>query len=111
MRDFREIRVWEKAHSLTLKIYAATESFPREETYELTQLRQASASIPANRAGGFGRGSNPELAGFLQIAMGSASEVEYHILLASDLNLLSKKIYEDLNGRTVEVKRCLHLSW
>ena len=108
MRDFRQLRVWEKAHSLTLEIYRVTKTFPREEVYGLTsQLRRASTSIPANIAEGFGRGSNAELARFLQIAMGSASQVEYHILLASDLNLLSKKIYEDLNGRIVEVKRML----
>lgn len=108
MRDFREIKVWEKAHLLTLEIYKATASFPTEERYGLTsQLRRSSASIAANIAEGFGRGGNAELARFLHIGMGSASEVEYHILLAKDLNLLSKKIYDDLNGRVVEVKRML----
>jgi four helix bundle protein len=108
MRDFREIKVWEKAHLLTLEIYKVTATFPREETYGLTsQLRRSAASIPANIAEGFGRGGNTELARFLQIAMGSACEVEYHVLLAKDLNLLSKTIYHDLNGHTVEVKRML----
>ena len=83
MRDFREIKVWEKAHLLTLEIYKATASFPTEERYGLTsQLRRSSASIAANIAEGFGRGGNAELARFFQIGMGSASEVEYHILLA-----------------------------
>ena len=108
MRDFREIKVWEKSHLLTLKIYKVTAVFPREEIYGLTsQVRRASASVPANIAEGFGRGGNAELARFLQIAMGSACEVEYHVLLAKDLNLLSKKIYDDLNERIVEVKRML----
>ena len=108
MRDFREIKVWEKSHLLTLEIYKVTAVFPREEIYGLTsQVRRASASIPANIAEGFGRGGNAELARFLQIAMGSACEVEYHVLLAKDLNLLSKKIYDDLNERIVEVKRML----
>ena len=108
MRDFREIKVWEKSHLLTLEIYKVTALFPREEIYGLTsQVRRASASIPANIAEGFGRGGNAELARFLQIAMGSACEVEYHVLLAKDLNLLSKKIYDDLNERIVEVKRML----
>lgn len=108
MRDFREIKVWAKAHMLTLEVFKVTATFPREEVYGVTsQLRRSSASIPANIAKGFGRGGNIELARFLQIGMGSASEVEYHILLARDLNLLSKKIYEDLNGRIVEVKRML----
>ena len=108
MRDFKEIKVWEKAHLLTLEVYKVTSAFPREEMYGLTsQLRRSSASVPANIAEGFGRSGDAELARFLQIGMGSASEVEYHILLARDLNLLSKASYEDLNGRTVEVKRML----
>jgi four helix bundle protein len=108
MRDFREIKVWAKAHDLTLEIYKVTATFPREATYGLTsQLRRSAASIPANIAEGFGRGGNNELARFLQIGMGSASEVEYHVLLARDLNLLSNSIYDDLNGRIVEVKRML----
>jgi len=106
MRDFREIKV--KAHLMKLEIYKVTANFPREEMYGLTsQLRRASTSIPANIAEGFGRGGNIELARFLQIGMGSASEVEYHILLDRDLNLLTKKIYDDLDGRIVEVKRML----
>jgi len=108
MRDFREIKVWEKAHLLTLERYKVTATFPSEEKYGLTsQLRRSAASIPANIAEGFGRGGHVELGRFLQIGMGSACEVEYHILLAKDLNLLSKKIYDDLNGRVVEVKRML----
>jgi four helix bundle protein len=108
MRDFREIKVWKKAHVLTLEIYKATATFPREEIYGLTrQVRRASASIPANIAEGFGRVGNAELARFLQIAMGSACEVEYHVLLAKDLNLLTHKIYDDLNDSIVEVKRML----
>jgi four helix bundle protein len=108
MRDFREIKVWAKAHLLTLEVYRVTATFPREEIYGLTsQLRRLSVSIPANIAEGFGRGGNTELARFLQIGMGSASEVEYHIFLARDLNLLTKKIYDDLDGRIVEVKRML----
>ena len=108
MRDFREIKVWEKSHLLTLEIYRVPAVFPREEIYGLmSQVRRASASIPANIAEGFGRGGNAELARFPQIAMGSACEVEYHVLLARDLNLLSSKTYDDLNERIVEVKRML----
>jgi len=108
MRDFREIKVWSKAHLLTLEIYKVTINFPREEVYGITsQLRRSSASIAANIAEGFGRGGNKELARFLQIAMGSASEVEYHVLLSKDLNLINKLIYADLNERIVEIKRML----
>jgi four helix bundle protein len=108
MRDFRQIKVWEKAHSLALEIYKTTASFPREELYGITsQLRRASASIPANIAEGFGRGGNVELARFLQIGMGSAYEVEYHTLLAKDLGLIREEAYERLETQIIEVKRML----
>jgi four helix bundle protein len=108
MRDFRQIKVWVKAHSLTLEIYRITAQFPREELYGLTsQLRRSSASIPANIAEGFGRGGNAELARFLQIGMGSAYEVEYHALLAKDLGFLKPDSYDQLETKIVEVKRML----
>lgn len=108
MRDFRQIRVWEKAHQFTLEIYKVTARFPKEELYGLTsQLRRASASIAANIAEGFGRGGNVELARFLQMAIGSAYEVEYHILLAKDLGLVTKESNESLEVRIIEIKRML----
>jgi four helix bundle protein len=107
MRDFRQLLVWEKAHYFTLEIYKVTSRFPKEELYGLTsQLRRASASIAANIAEGFGRGGNVELARFLQIAMGSAFEVEYHILLARDLGLITKE-HESLEVHIIEIKRML----
>ena len=106
MRDFRQIKVWAKAHQLTLDIYKTTARFPKEEQYGLTsQLRRASASIAANIAEGFGRGGNAELARFLQIGIGSAYEVEYHALLAKDLGLISEEAHGYLETRIVEVKR------
>ncbi len=108
MRDFREIKVWEKAHALTLAVYEATRAFPKEEMYGLTsQLRRASASIPANIAEGCCRSGDVEFARFLQIAMGSASEVEYHLLLAHDLKILGAGDYQRLGEQTAEVKRML----
>ena len=107
MRDFRQLLVWEKAHAFTLEIYKVTSRFPKEELYGLTsQLRRASASIAANIAEGFGRGGNVELARFLQIAMGSAFEVEYHVLLARDLGLITKE-HESLEFHIIEIKRML----
>ncbi|MBN9658137.1 MAG: four helix bundle protein [Acidobacteria bacterium] len=108
MKDFHELKVWKKAHSLTLAIYHSTMAFPREEIYGLTsQLRRASASIPANLAEGCGRTGDAELARFCSIALGSASEVEYHLLLAKDLNMLEPRDFEVLTNRTIEVKRML----
>ena len=108
MKDFRELEVWEKAHQLTLAVYKATQTFPQDELYGLTrQIRRSCASIPANIAEGCGRSGDAELARFLQIAMGSASELEYHILLARDLRLLNSLAYERLASDVTEVKRML----
>ena len=108
MRNFRELKVWEKGHRLTLAVYESTAKFPRDELYGLTsQIRRSCSSIPANIAEGCGRNGDTELARFLGIAMGSASELEYHLLLAHDLNLLETTEYRELTGEVTEVKRML----
>ena len=110
MRDFKTLRVWERSHQLTLAVYNATASFPREEQYALTsQIRRACSSIPANVAEGCGRDGDRELARFLRIAMGSASELEYHLLLARDLGLLEPPIYDGLIKELLEIKRMLNV--
>jgi four helix bundle protein len=108
MRDFKKQKVWQKSHQLTLEIYQATSNFPREDLYGLTsQIRRSSASIPANIAEGCGRDSEADFSRFLHIAMGSATELEYHLLLAQDLGILNVCDYENLSRETIEVKRML----
>jgi four helix bundle protein len=83
VQDFRKLKVWRMSHDFTLAVYEATAAFPKEELYGLTsQVRRAAASVPANIAEACGRGGNAEFARFIRIAMGSASELEYHLLLA-----------------------------
>jgi four helix bundle protein len=102
------LKVWARAHQLTLAVYGVTKAFPKEESYGLTsQMRRASASIPANIAEGCGRGSSAELARFLQISIGSASELEYHLLLARDLAMLASPDYERHIGEVTQVRRML----
>jgi four helix bundle protein len=108
MKDFRELKVWEKSHRLVLQAYRATENFLKSEMYGLTgQIRRASVSIPANIAEGCGRNGDAEFARFLQIAMGSASELEYHLLVSQDLGYLPASEYEVLLKDVTEVKRML----
>ena len=108
MKNFRDLMVWEKAHSLTLGAYRVTAGFPAREMYGLTaQIRRCSVSIAANVAEGCGKRGNAEFQRFLNIATGSASELEYHFLLARDLGLLGEGDYEELNAKVVEVKRML----
>src|SRR5437773_12369178 len=108
MKDFCQLKVWEKAHQLTMAIYHITATFPREQTYALTsQMRRAASSIPSNIAEGCGRDGDAELSRFCSIARGSASELEYQILLARDLKLIQPKQYEQLSSQAVELKRML----
>lgn len=108
MQDFRELKVWQKSHGAIREVYRVSATFPRDEVYGLTaQMRRAAVSIGANIAEGCGRGSDPDFARFLQMAMGSASEVEYLLLLARDLNYLGADVHAGLNSDMAEVKRML----
>ncbi len=108
VQDFRNLKVWERAHVLALDIYKTSEAFPREERYGLTsQMRRAAVSIGSNIAEGACRRGDPDFARFLQIAFGSASELEYQCLLAADLQLLNSRDYRRLNEEAREVKRML----
>src|SRR5437764_6011008 len=108
VQNFKTLKVWEKSHELTLAVYKATANFPKDEVYGLTsQIRRACASIPANIAEGCGRKGDAEFGRFLQIAMGSACELEYHLLLAHDLSFITSAHYERLSEDVTEVKRML----
>jgi four helix bundle protein len=108
MQDFRDLKVWHKAHAVTLDVYAVTEAFPAAERYGLTsQMRRAAASVPSNIAEGCVRSSDPDFARFLHVALGSASELEYFALLARDLKMLPAIDYERLLVNIQEVKRML----
>jgi four helix bundle protein len=109
MKDFRTLKVWEKAHALTLAIYKATDNFPKQETYGMTsQIQRAAVSIPTNIAEGCGKDSDPELKRFFLIAMGSSSELEYLLLLARDLGYLPDAVHQSLHKDLVEVRRMLN---
>ena len=108
MQDFRKLKVWERSHDLTLRVYELTAQFPREEIYGLTsQIRRACASIPTNIAEGCGRESPADFARFLQIAMGSASETEYLIQLSHDLKYFNAHQYVELTDEIVRIKKML----
>jgi four helix bundle protein len=108
MKDFRDFKVWERAHELVLETYRLTADFPKHELFGLvSQMRRCSSSIPANIAEGCGRLGNSELHRFLQIACGSANEMEYHLLLAKDLGYLPEDKYVILDANLAEMKRML----
>lgn len=108
MKDFRDLKVWEKAHDLALDCYSSTTDFPKHEIFGLvSQIRRAGSSIGANIAEGCGRGGNGEFQRFLQMAMGSASELEYHCLLSRDLHFMNDETYSRVQAKVVEVKKML----
>lgn len=108
MKDFRNLKVWEKSHHLTLEVYGVTRLFPKEELYGLTsQIRRSSSSVPTNIAEGCGRGSNSDFKRFLQIAFGSASETEYLLLLSKDLKYAYEASIDVLSKNVEEIKKML----
>ncbi len=108
MKDYRQLEVWKRSHQLTLRIYEVTRRFPKDELFgETSQLRRATSSIPANLAEGCGRDSDAELKRFVDIAHGSASETEYHLLLTCELGLLSADIHAPLADEIAQIKRML----
>ncbi|MBU2514334.1 four helix bundle protein [bacterium] len=108
MKDYKTLNVWKHSHELALKVYQLISAFPKEEKYGITsQLRRAATSIPTNIAGGCGRDGDLELKRFLQIAMGSASETDYLLLLSKDLNFLDEGPYRELETEIVKIMKML----
>lgn len=108
MRDFHKLIIWQRSHQLALAVYRISKSFPKEEIFGLTsQMRRAVSSIPTNIAEGCGRASNKDFAHFLQIAIGSATEVEYQLLLAHDINYINDDDYQALTDETVVVRKMI----
>lgn len=105
MRDFKKYDIWQLSHSLTLEIYKLTIHFPKEEVYNLTsQIRRASSSIPTNISEGCGRNSDKEFNQFLNIALGSANETEYLLILARDLQYLNLETATSLFEKVNTIK-------
>ena len=109
MSDFRKYNIWELSHKLTLDIYTVSREFPQNESYSIvSQIRRASASIPTNIAEGCGRDSDAEFNRFLTIAMGSASETEYLLILSKDLQYINDEHFENLNSKVNIIKQKIY---
>ncbi|MBV9986217.1 MAG: four helix bundle protein [Chitinophagaceae bacterium] len=108
MQNYKDLKVWEKAHAFVLSVYEIIRSFPKEERYGLAdQLRRASVSIPANIAEGCGKKGQLELGHFLNIALGSANESEYYLILAKDLDYITEATFNKNFEQINEVKAML----
>ena len=108
MGDFKKLDVWQAAHLLVCEVYRNTRTFPKTEVYGLTsQLRRSAASVAANLAEGCGRGGDTEFARFVRISLGSAAELEYHLLLSHDIGLLDDSTYTRLSGQAKRIQGML----
>jgi len=107
MKNYRELKIWQHSPALTLLIYKVTKSFPRDEVFALTnQIRRSCVSIPANIAEGCGREGDAALKRFLTIALGSACELDYYVLLACKLGYLEDSSGRPLAAEILEI-RCM----
>jgi four helix bundle protein len=103
---FEEIQAWQKTRDLTLIIYKITAEEKFSKDYGLKdQIRRASVSIMANIAEGHGRRTNTEFANFLNIARGSAAEVQSHLYIALGLKYLDQKEFDELYQTLTEISR------
>ena len=108
LESFDKLLVWQRAHSLVLKIYEVTNSFPKEEIWGLTsQIRRAAVSVPSNIVEGKARGSRKDFKRFLLVARGSLEEVKYQSLLAKELKYMNEEQYEEITVMIEDVGRLL----
>lgn len=108
MQDFRKLKVWRKAHELTLAIYKATADYPADERFGLvTQLRKAAVSMVSNIAEGSSRGTDADFRRFLIFSLGSLAEIECQLMLSLDLVMLPKDSYDRMSVRVIEVRRMM----
>ncbi len=108
MSNYENLEVWKKSHDFALNIYKMTTNFPNEERYGIiSQLRRASLSIPTNIVEGKGCSSNKKLSNFLDIARGSAQEVEYLLLFSKDIGYIDEEIYDKLKNECKIILRML----
>ncbi len=109
MRNYEDLKVWERSHKLCLEIYGLTSNFPSEEKFGLiSQLRRASSSVPTNIAEGCGYDTPKEFTRFIKIASGSITEVAYLLRLSKDLDFISKENFEVINEEARIIRRMLY---
>lgn len=109
MQDFKNVKVWEKAHNLALLVYQMTFDFPKEELFGLrSTLRKIAADIPAKIAQGCNVNNDADFVRLQQTAFGFAAQLEYYFLLARDLKLFTEAEYIRLNNEIVEIKKMLN---
>jgi len=108
LKNYKELKVWQRSYQLCLKIYKVTTIFPKEERYGLTsQIRRSAVSIPSNIAEGYGRKTTADYIRYLYIAYGSVCELETQILLSMDLGYIDSAVIEKIKDEIQQIERML----
>ena len=108
VQNYRGLIAWQKAMDLVVRIYQITESFPKTETFGLTnQMRRAAVSIPSNIAEGQGRSTTKDFMHFLHIARGSLQELETQVIIAQRLEFITEAVHSELTTNICEIARIL----
>lgn len=109
MRNFKNYEVWKASHQLCLEVYKITQGLPNSEKFQLiTQMQRAAYSIPSNFSEGCGRGSDRDFNRFVQIALGSAHELDYFFILCKDLSFIEGEKFKNLDFKVNEIKKMLY---
>lgn len=109
LSNYKNLKVWRKAHELTLKVYSVSQMFPKSEMYGLTsQIKRASSSIPINIAEGSGSVHKKEFLRYLSIARSSANELEYELFLCKDLKYIDEEIYQEISREIEQVQKMIN---
>ena len=108
-KGFRKLLVWQRAHQLVLLVYKFSRAFPKTELFGLTsQICRAAVSVPANIAEGYAAGGKGQFARFLNISQGSLAEVEYYLILSTDLGYITAEQYQEFETLRGEIGFLLH---
>ena len=106
VKSYKDLLVWQKSIKLTMRIYALTKKFPKDEMYGLSaQLRRAAVSIPSNIAEGHARQHNKEFKQFLHIALGSVAEVDTQLCIARELEYINDDMYLGVHEGLIEIQK------
>lgn len=108
MKNFKNLKVWQKGIDLVVSVYKTSKEFPKEELYGLTnQIKRSAVSIPSNIAEGSGRRTDKDFNRFLDIALGSSFELETQLIIAQKLEFLSNQDFDELNHKVIESQKMI----
>jgi four helix bundle protein len=109
IKKFTDLIAWQKGHALVLHVYSVTDNMPAKEQFGLqSQIRRAVVSVTSNIVEGFDRGSSKEFVQFLMMARASLAEVQNQLLIAKDLQYISKQDFEQLALNSVEIHKIIN---